>query len=94
MGTEHKDVEMWLCVGQSSVCPLSLKMEAFVLSLNKKKKGEKKTISCCIPAKSMESPGTSERKMEQGANCRWELRKGQERNLYILKDLAESLELP
>lgn len=36
----------------------------------------------------------SERKMEQGANYRWELRKGQERNLHILKDLAESLELP
>lgn len=60
----------------------------------KKKKAEKKTISCCIPAKSMESPGTSERKMEQGANYRWELRKGQERNLHILKDWAESLELP
>lgn len=41
MGTEHKDMEMWLCVGQSSVCPLSLKMEAFVLPLNKKKKEKK-----------------------------------------------------
>lgn len=34
----------------------------------------------------------SERKMEQGANCRWELR--QERSLHILRDLAESLEIP
>lgn len=83
---------MALC-GTKQCFPIVNENGSFCAFLELKKKEEKR-LSCCIPAKSMESPGMTERKMEQCANCRWELRKGQERSLHVLKDLAESLELP